>query len=126
MESKQRFLLALCLLSVLVLSGISSAQNALSQELPPLPFPRVPDASGRTPGQNEEVTREQKEALKRANKERQAKLKQDTDELLKLATQLKEYVDKTNENVLSLDVIKKAAEIEKLAHSVKEKMRGSY
>jgi hypothetical protein len=35
-------------------------------------------------------------------------------------------VDKTNENVLSLEVLKKAEEIEKLAHSVKDKMKGSY
>jgi len=32
-------------------------------------------------------------------------------------------VDKTNENTLSVEVIKKAEEIEKLAHSVKEKMK---
>jgi hypothetical protein len=57
------------------------------------------------------------------NKERQAALKKDTDKLLELATQLKEYVDKTNENMLSLDVIKKAEEIEKLSKSVKEKMK---
>ena len=61
---------------------------------------------------------------KKANKQRQADLKRDTEKLLKLSTELKEYVDKTNENVLSLDVIKKAEEIEKLAHSVKMKMRG--
>jgi hypothetical protein len=36
---------------------------------------------------------------------------------------LKEYVDKSNENILSMDVIKKADEIEKFAHSVKEKMK---
>ena len=46
------------------------------------------------------------------------------DKLFKLATELKGYVDKSNENVLSLDVLKKAEEIEKLAHSVKEKMKG--
>jgi hypothetical protein len=34
-------------------------------------------------------------------------------------------VDKTNENVLSFEVVKKAEEIEKLAHSVREKMKGS-
>ncbi len=62
---------------------------------------------------------------KRRNKDRQAKLKSDTDKLLSLATELKQYVDKTNENVLSLDVMKKAEEIEKLAHQVKEKMRES-
>jgi hypothetical protein len=38
---------------------------------------------------------------------------------------LKEYVDKTNEHVLSLEVLKKAEEIEKLAHSVKTKMKGN-
>jgi len=47
----------------------------------------------------------------------------DADKLLELATQLKEYVDKTDENMLSLDVIKKAEEIEKLSKSVKEKMK---
>jgi len=62
---------------------------------------------------------------KRANQQRQADLKRDTERLLKLSTELKEYVDKTNENMLSLDVIKKADEIEKLAHSVKTKMRGN-
>ena len=61
---------------------------------------------------------------KRAAKERVAALKHDTDKLLKLSVELKESVDKSNENVLSIDVIKRAEEIEKLAHSVKEKMKG--
>lgn len=61
---------------------------------------------------------------KKAAKERVAAIKSDTDKLLKLSTELKAYVDKSNENVLSLDVIKKADEIEKLAKSVKDKMRG--
>jgi hypothetical protein len=62
---------------------------------------------------------------KRANQEREAQLKRDTERLFKLATELKDYVDKSNENTLSLTVIKKADEIEKLAHSVKEKMKGN-
>ncbi|HYM78644.1 MAG TPA: hypothetical protein VE377_21925 [Candidatus Dormibacteraeota bacterium] len=61
---------------------------------------------------------------KKAAKERVAALKNDTDKLLKLSVELKSYVDKSDENVLSLDVIKKADEIEKLAKSVKEKMKG--
>ena len=61
---------------------------------------------------------------KKANQQRQAELKRDTEKLVKLSTELKQYVDKTNENILSLDVIKKADEIEKLAHNVKTKMRG--
>lgn len=61
---------------------------------------------------------------KKANQDRQAVIKNDTEKLVKLTAELKEYVDKSNENMLSLDVIKKAEEIEKLAKSVKEKMRG--
>jgi len=61
---------------------------------------------------------------KKAAKERVAALKRDTDKLLKLSVELKEYVDKSNENVLSLDVVRKADEIEKLAKSVKDKMKG--
>jgi hypothetical protein len=61
---------------------------------------------------------------KKTNEERQKAIKDETDRLVKLAAELKEYVDKSNENVLSLDVIKKADQIEKLAHSVKEKMKG--
>ena len=62
---------------------------------------------------------------KKANKQRQAQLQRDTDNLLKLANELKQEVDKSNENTLSLDVLKKAEEIEKLAHSVKEKMKAN-
>ena len=61
---------------------------------------------------------------KKAAKERVAALKRDTDKLLKLSVELKTYVDKSDENVLSLDVVRKAEEIEKLAKSVKDKMKG--
>ncbi len=67
----------------------------------------------------------EKEMAKKANQERQAQLRRDTERLYQLSAQLKQYVDKSNENTLSLDVIKKAEEIEKLAHSVKEKMKGN-
>jgi hypothetical protein len=64
------------------------------------------------------------EMAKKAAKERVASLKTDTDKLLKLSIELKNYVDKSDENVLSLDVIKKADEIERLAKSVRDKMKG--
>ncbi|HEY6412512.1 MAG TPA: hypothetical protein VIX42_02420 [Edaphobacter sp.] len=51
--------------------------------------------------------------------ERQKKLEADTDKLLALATDLKKQVDKTNKDILSVDVVKKAEEIEKLARSMK-------
>lgn len=87
------------------------------------PFPPITPGAEQPKGEPE-TTRMQKEMAKRANEQRQAELKRDTEKLLKLSTELKVYVDKTNENVLSMDVIKKADEIEKLAHSVKTKMRG--
>lgn len=64
------------------------------------------------------------EMVKKAAKERVAAIKSDTERLVKLSVELKQSVDKSDENVLSVDVIKKAEEIEKLARSVKEKMKG--
>jgi hypothetical protein len=58
------------------------------------------------------------------NLDRQRRLVADTDKLLVLATQLKTEVDKTNAHILSIEVVKKAEEIEKLAKSVKDRMKG--
>ncbi len=58
-----------------------------------------------------------------ANAERKKQIADDSAKLLKLATDLKAEVDKTSKDTLSLGVIRKAEEIEKLAHSVKEKMK---
>ena len=86
--------------------------------------PHVPPGNPKKTPDDEAIIRMQKEMEKKANLERQQHLKTDTDKLLKLATELKTQVDKSDQNILSLDVIKKADEIEKLAHSMKEKMRG--
>jgi hypothetical protein len=75
--------------------------------------------------EDEARQRIERDMAKKANQDRQANLKRDTEKLLKLSTELKEYVDKTNENTLSVEVVKKAEEIEKLARSVKDKMKGS-
>lgn len=61
---------------------------------------------------------------KMRNLDRQKQLVSDTEKLLALANELKADVDKSTKDTMSLDVIKKADEIEKLAHSVKEKMKG--
>jgi len=60
---------------------------------------------------------------KQANKQRQEEIRKDTQKLFQLATELKDAVDKSNEHVLSLDVVRKAEEVEKLAKKVKEKMK---
>lgn len=82
------------------------------------------DALAPIANEDEAHARIASDMAKKAAKERVAALKHDTDKLLKLSQELKESVDKSNENVLSVDVIKKAEEIEKLAKSVKEKMKG--
>ena len=71
------------------------------------------------------IVQQKREMEKKRNEARQQDIKKDTDKLLELATELKQYVDKTNQDILSMDVIKKADEIEKLAHSVREKMKGT-
>ena len=55
--------------------------------------------------------------------ERQKKLAEDTDKLLVLTTALKAEVDEANKDILSLEMVKKAEQIEKLAHSVKERIK---
>jgi spore coat polysaccharide biosynthesis protein SpsF (cytidylyltransferase family) len=58
--------------------------------------------------------------------ERQAQLRIDTEKLMALTAELKQHVDTTGANILSMDVIKKAQEIQKLAKSVQDKMKNAY
>jgi hypothetical protein len=72
------------------------------------------------------MQRQRLEKMEKArNADRQKHLVQDTDKLLALAKELKEEVDKSNQDTLSVDVVKKAGEIEKLAKSVKDHMRSN-
>ena len=64
------------------------------------------------------------ELAKMRNEDRQKKLVADTEKLLALATDLKTQVDQSAADSLSEDGMKKVEEIEKLAHSVKERMKG--
>ena len=114
-----------CPLSWMVLCFVVTATlPSVSQSNTP-PFPQNPPLQQKPGPENESRVRMEREMAKKANRARQADLKRDTEKLLKLATELKEHVDKTNENTLSVDVVKKAEAIEKLAHSVKDKMKGS-
>lgn len=58
-----------------------------------------------------------------ANAERKKQISDDTVKLLKLAVELQGEVAKTDSNTLSLNVIRTADEIERLAHNIKEKMK---
>ena len=113
-----KLLTGVLLLSALSLPNVAAAQN------PTVPNVQFPPERNTLP-EDEAKAKLERDMAKKANQERQVALKRDTEKLLKLSTELKEYVDKTNENMLSLTVIKKAEEIEKLAHSVKDKMKGN-
>jgi len=115
---RSRFHVWILFLSVFTFPAL--AQNPSGQNPAPPPMPRpFPPADA-----DESRDRLARDMENKAAKERAASIKSDTDKLLKLSVELKQSVDKADENVLSLDVIKKAEEIEKLAKSVKEKMKG--
>jgi hypothetical protein len=119
---KAAWIIFACLL--FSLTGEAQAHgNPSTQNPPPPSFPNSTDPAVVGNGDAAQQ-RLMEEMAKKANLARQAALKSDTDKLLKLAEELKTSVDKSSANVLSLDVIKKAEEIEKLAHSVKDKMKG--
>lgn len=92
---------------------------------PQLPAPDLPDASMGS-GDRPPIfdARMESQRAKMRNEDRQKRLVEDTQKLLTLANQLKEEVSKSNKDTLSITVIKKAEEIEKLAKSVKERMKG--
>jgi hypothetical protein len=68
----------------------------------------------------------QQELITRVVADRQSQLRLDTEKLVALTAELKQHVDKAGANILSMDVIKKAQEIQKLAKSVQDKMRNAY
>ena len=82
------------------------------------------DASGfNNNPRDPEQARMLKDMSRERNEIRQKQIVEDTNQLLDLAKQLKDAVDKSTKDQLSLSVVNTANEIEKLAKNVKEKMR---
>ena len=64
-------------------------------------------------------------AEKRMLEENEKDIKKKVEKLYELATELKAEVDKTDSSkVLSLNLVRKAEEIEKLAHNIKNRSKG--
>jgi hypothetical protein len=83
------------------------------------------------PGQNRFPTESQTGFPKSSQKRKKAlldynfkKLKQHAQDLAELAKSLQAEVDKSNENVLSLEIVKKADQAEKLARKIKNEAKG--
>jgi hypothetical protein len=102
--------------SIVLVALAATGQSQRDEQLPPF---AIPDCAPR-----DRICLERKSEREKArNKQRQEDLKRDTDKLYQLATELKNAVDKTNENMLSIDVIRKTEESEKLAKNVRNKMK---
>jgi len=68
---------------------------------------------------------EMEKRLRALNAERQKSLVADTNKLLKLAQELQDEIGHTSPDALTPTQLRKVADIEKLAHSIKEKMSTS-
>jgi len=90
--------------------------------------PETGDAQHRTqqtPGEPPPVGPGLPDAEKKALEDNDKDMKKKVDRLFMLATELKAEVDKTDSSrVLSLNLVKKAEEIEKLAREIKNKGKG--
>jgi hypothetical protein len=115
-------------LGVGAITALMAVAQPLQQSSNPNPdAPYLHPEANRLPSKNDQMQmhddQSKKAKYEAANEERKRQIADDTSKLLELATQLKDEVDKTSKDTLSLNVIKKAESIEKLAHGVKEKMK---
>ncbi len=117
MQTERRLFLSMI---AMTLAGAKAVLAGQRGRLPlPAPPGQIPDASGSGPitGNDDPLLRKhEKDQLK----ENQKNLRNDVAHLLRLAQELKDEADKTDQSdVLSLSLIRKAEEIEKLAHRIK-------
>jgi hypothetical protein len=112
-------MLSLALLFASVTTSLAFGQQI---HLPPM-VQQGPNTSNIPVRSQEEADRER---ARKANEMLQMEIKRDTEKLFQLTTELKDSVDKSDQGVLPADTLKKAEQVEKLAHSVKSKIKQSY
>jgi hypothetical protein len=110
---------SLALLFAWVTAGLAFGQQI---HLPPM-VQQGPSTSNIPVRTQEEADRER---AKKANEMLQVEIKRDTEKLVQLSADLKESVDKSSQGILAVDTFKKAEQIEKLARSLKSKIKQSY
>lgn len=101
--------------------AVAQAQD-LHTPIPPAVVPG-PATSDTRPPEGNDIQRQQALA---ANWQRQVEIRRDTDKMLQLTAELKDYLQKAEHGIISVDAIKKAEQIEKLAHTVKAKLKQSF
>ncbi len=116
MKAQRPVLLSLFLLAVS--SGLTDRAMRAQNPMPKTPNPASAQGSDSDAPQPPNAD---KKLLESNNKDMKKKVQQ----LYELASQLKEEVEKTDSSkVLSLDLVRKAEEIEKLAHDIKNRTKG--
>jgi hypothetical protein len=113
-------ILPLTLFFTLVFGGLAFGQYEI--HLPPM-VRQGPNTSNIPVRTQEDADRERS---RKANEMLQMEIKRDTEKLFQLTTELKDFVEKSDQGVLPADILKKAEQVEKLAHSVKSKLKQSY
>ena len=110
--------------------GVVKAQKNMDPTLPKNQDPTTPPSvlpsedPGMSPLPDSPIrARMSEERVKALNDDRHKRLEDDAGKLHALSTELKTEVDKANKDELSLEVMRKAAEIEKLAHDVQSRMK---
>lgn len=123
MPSSNRFALVL-ICSILFVPLSITQQQVPGPEQPAMPGMSNPDNRNNSAADDNPAMQHmaQRMAMQR-NNDRQKQIVNDTARLLQLAQQLNADVSKSDKNTLSVGVVKKAEEIEKLAKSIKQKMR---
>jgi Spy/CpxP family protein refolding chaperone len=109
--------------TLLVIALACVAQDGQAPSSSPVPPGGQPNNVQSPASNSAKLTRHQKALA--ADTDRKKQITDESSQLLAMAVALKAEVDKTNKDELSLNVIRKADEIEKLAHTVKEKIKQS-
>jgi hypothetical protein len=104
------------------MTAAQQGQQAAGNPSPVKDQGQSPSGAGASP-QAVAATQSGAQAIDPAIVERRKQMTDDGAKLLALASDLKAEVDRTNQDTLSLEVVRKAEEIEKLAHAVKERMK---
>jgi hypothetical protein len=106
---------------------IATGVLLLLMAFPAMSFAQAPQEAPTTVQNTENAKNEPaadaKNAKLSAADARKAQILEDTNRLYRMAEELKAEVAKSNKDILSVAVVKKADEIEKLAKSLKERMR---
>jgi hypothetical protein len=130
----KRTSLVLLLFATVGIVPLSSAQNTHIQLPPAVPQSQdlrvgVPKGDppspsvGEIPTSSAEIFKQQAIA---ANQQRQVEIRRDTAKMAELTKELNDYLMNSQQDSLSVDVMKKAEQIEKLAHSVRSKMKQTF